>query len=133
MIDTHLVPANTTVTAKGDGPAVDITGAGGRVFLATFTIEKIIEQESIDLSIWGSPDGTNWGAKALASFPQKFYAGEHPLLLDLTAEPAIKFLRAHWEVSRWGRGTQTPMFQIHVGLREVPKEMLSEARAAAAR
>lgn len=125
MIETQLIPAGTKITAKGDGPAVDIGAASSRVFLVTFTIEQVVEQESIDLSIWGSADGANWGAKAIASFPQKFYPGKQPLLLDLTGEGAVKSLRAHWEVNRWGRGSETPMFVVNVSLREVPREMLS--------
>lgn len=132
MIDTFLVPANTSVSAKGDGPAVDISSLSTRVVLVTLTIEHVIEQESIDVSIWGSADGNNWGTKSLAAFPQKFYAGEQPLLVDLRNEPAIKFLRAHWEVNRWGRGHETPMFQFHASVREVPQEMLQETASGVA-
>jgi hypothetical protein len=93
----------------------------------TLTITGIIEQESLDVSIHGSPDGGAWDAKPLVAFPQKFYREEAPLLLDLTARPEVKFVRAHWEVSRWGRGTETPMFEFHLTLREVPEEILREA------
>ncbi|MGB8733497.1 MAG: hypothetical protein WCC99_19760, partial [Candidatus Sulfotelmatobacter sp.] len=108
MIDTVLVDDKTVVNAKGEGPAVDISGATGRVFLLTLEITKIIEQESLDLSILGSVDGATWGAKPLVSYPQKFYCGQSPLLLDLTAHPDVKFVRAHWEPARWGRGVETP-------------------------
>jgi len=64
-------------------------------------------------------------------FPQKFYRAQHPLLLDLTAHPEIKFVRAHWEVKRWGRGTEIPMFEFHVTMREVPTDILKEATAEA--
>src|SRR5690349_5155944 len=40
-----LVPAGTTVTAKGDGAAIEVQSTGSRVFLATLSITKIIEQE----------------------------------------------------------------------------------------
>jgi hypothetical protein len=40
-------------------------------------------------------------------------------------------VRAHWEVNRWGRGTETPMFEFHVTMREVPTEILKEATAEA--
>jgi hypothetical protein len=57
------------------------------------------------------------------------------LLLDLTAHPDVKFVRAHWDVARWGRGTETVMFEFGVTLREVPanilKEVAAEARARA--
>ncbi len=53
-MDVVLVPANTVASAKGDGPTVDVSGAANRVFLVTLAITKIIEQESLDLSIYGS-------------------------------------------------------------------------------
>ncbi|HVZ17759.1 MAG TPA: hypothetical protein VG897_11615 [Terriglobales bacterium] len=126
MIDTQLVAPNTTITAKGDGNPVPVDEAVSRVFLVLLNITSIIEQESIELSIFGSVDGQTWDPKPLLTFPQKFYRGETPLLLDLTAHPDIKALRAHWEVNRWGRGPEQPMFEIGVGLKEVPAEMLQQ-------
>ena len=79
----------------------------------------------------GSADGTAWGAKSIAAFPQKFYCAESPLLLDLTTHADVKFVRAHWEVARWGRGTETPMFEFGVTLKEVPANILKEAAAEA--
>ena len=122
-----LVPAKTVVSAKGDGTSVDVSSATARVFLVTLTITKIIEQESLDVSIFGSADGTTWSAKSIAAFPQKFYCEESPLLLDLTAHPDVKLVRAHWEVARWGRGTETPMFEFGVTMKEVPADVLREA------
>lgn len=126
-----LVPANTTVTAKGDGAAVDVSGASNRVFLVTLAITRIIEQESLDVSIYGSADGAVWEAKSLVAFPQKFYCDESPMLLNLTTHPEVKFVRAHWEVARWGRGTETPMFEFGVTMKEVPADILKEATAEA--
>ena len=130
MIDTFLVPKKTTVIAKGDGEAVSVSGAN-RVFLLTLNIENIVEQESLDVSIYGSADGTTWGAKPVAAFPQKFYRAEHPLLMDLTTQLDVKFVRAHWEVARWGRGSETPMFEFNVSIKEVPADILKEATAEA--
>ena len=118
MIDTLLVADKTVVNAKGDGPTVDVGASGNRVFLLTLGITNIIEQESFELSIFGSVDGASWDAKPLVSYPQEFYRGEYPLILDLTEHPEVKFIRAHWEVARWGRGTETPMFEFGVTMRE---------------
>jgi hypothetical protein len=131
MIDTFLVSENTVVSAKGDGSTVDVSSAGNRAFLLSLNITEIIEQESLDVSVYGSPDGAAWGPKPLTYFPQKFYRAEHPMLLDLTAHSEVKFLRAHWEVARWGRGTEIPMFKFGVSIREVPAEILKEASAEA--
>jgi hypothetical protein len=129
MMEAFVVPENTVVNAKGDGPALDISRAEGRVFLLTLAITNIVEQESLDVSIFASADGATWDAKPVAAFPQKFYREEVPLLLNLTARPEVKFIRAHWEVARWGRGSETPMFEFCVTLREVPQEILQEAES----
>jgi hypothetical protein len=131
MIDTFLVADKTVVSAKGDGPTVDLSGAAGRVFLLTLEITKIIEQESLEVSIHGSEDGAAWGAKPVVTFSQKFYCGQSPQLLDLTAHLDVKFVRAHWEVARWGRGVETPMFEFGLRLKEIPADVLREARAEA--
>ena len=130
-IDTFLVPEKTVVNAKGDGSALDIGAAASRVFLLTLDITNIIEQEALDVSLYGSADGAAWAAKPLIAFPQKFYRGQHPMLLDLTGHAEAKFIRAHWEVNRWGRGTETPMFEFHLAIREVPPDILKEATAEA--
>jgi hypothetical protein len=130
-IDTFLVPPKTIASAKGDGPALDISSAANRVFLLTLDITNIIEQQALDVSVYASTDGTTWGTKPLIVFPQKFYRGQHPLLLDLMANRESKFIRAHWEVNRWGRGTETPMFEFHLTIREVPPDILKEATAEA--
>jgi hypothetical protein len=131
MIEAALVPEKTVVTAKGDGSAVDVSAAAGHAFLFTLDITRIIEQESLDISISGSADGTAWDAKPVATFPQKFYCGQYPFLLDLADHPNVKFLRAHWEVARWGRGTETPVFEFGLTLKEIPSQILGEARAQA--
>jgi hypothetical protein len=131
MTEAILVPPGTVASAKGDGPTVDVGGASHSVFLVTLSITKIIEQESLDLSIYSSADGATWSAKSVAAFPQKFYTGESPMLLDLTAHADVKFVRAHWEVARWGRGVETPMFEFGATMKEVPADILREAAAEA--
>jgi hypothetical protein len=129
MFDNFLIPPKTVVRDKGDGAAIDVSSAAGKVLLLTLDITGVIEQQSLDVSIWGSPDGANWGDKALVSFPQKFYRGQHPLLLDLSQHPAVKFLRAHWEVNRWGHHAEGPRFEVQLSAKEVPQNVLAEARA----
>jgi len=130
MIDAILLPANSVITAKGDSEALDISAANP-AFLATLSISKIVEQESIEVSFFTSADGATWEAKPVASLPQKFYPGEYPLLVDLSQAAGAKFLRAHWEVNRWGRGPVTPTFEVALRVREIPIDLLQEARAEA--
>lgn len=129
MIDTSLVAEKTVVSGKGDSASIDLSGANSRVFLVALEITRIIEQESLEISIIGSADGTAWEAKPVVTFPQKFYCGQYPLLLDLSQHTNVRFIRAHWEVARWGRGTEIPMFEFGLKLKEVPSDILNEMHA----
>jgi len=40
--------------------------------------------------------------------------------LDLTLVPEINFIRAGWELNRWGRVAPLPMFVLGLHLTEVP-------------
>ena len=50
------------------------------------------------------------------------------MLLDLSGRSEVKFVRAHWEVNRWGRGPEEPRFVFDVKIREVSADILAEAR-----
>jgi hypothetical protein len=100
MIEAFLVPEKTVATAKGDGPTIDLGPAATRVFLLTLAITDIIEQESLDVSIHTSADGTTFDPKPIAAFPQKFYRGEYPLLVDSRAA------RREFEPGKIARGSR---------------------------
>jgi hypothetical protein len=80
-------------------------------------IQESVEQQSLELTIWGSSDGQNWGSAPLLHFPQKFYVGVSELLLDLSTQPQVTLLKAKWTANRWGRGSTTPAFRAYVFLR----------------
>lgn len=130
MLDFFLLSPKTVVTAKGDSETLDVSSTTNPVLLVTLSITRVVEQESVELSVFASTDGATWDAKPVAALTQKFYVGEYPLLVDLSLRNA-KFIRAHWEVNRWGRGSMTPHFEMGVRVREVPREMLEEAKAQA--
>jgi len=115
-----LIPAGTRLTANGDGESRDISSSQTRTFLCSMDIADQIEQESVDLSVWGSADGQDWGKFPLLKMPQQFYRGETRQVLDLSARPEIRFLRAKWELARWGRVAPLPMFVLGFHLVEVP-------------
>jgi hypothetical protein len=79
-----------------------------------------IEQESVDVSIYGSEDGQAWGKMPLLKMPQRFYRGDTRQILDLSMKPEVRFLRAKWELARWGRVAPHPMFVLGFRLTEVP-------------
>lgn len=124
----NLVPANTRITAKGDGERFEISASATRTFLCTLDISNQIEQESLDVSIWASDDGENWGTKPFLMLPQQFYRGRTRLLLDLTLRPEARYIRARWDASRWGRVAPTPMFVFSLTIEEVPASLPLAAR-----
>jgi hypothetical protein len=86
-----LVPKNTRVEANGEGQPFDISSSATRTFLCTLDIAEVIEQESLDVAIWGSADGKDWGQKPLLMLPQRFYRGETRLMLDVRYKTEIKY------------------------------------------
>jgi hypothetical protein len=102
------------VRENGTGPAIDLGESNLHLVKITLGITRNLEQESIDVAIYGSADGETFSEKPIAAFPQKFYCGVYPLELDLSESPDVRYLRVAWKVNRWGRGTPTPLFHIYV-------------------
>jgi hypothetical protein len=122
MLPQFLVP-ETTVREAGTGPDLAIGEQEGGTLILTLGITRIIEQESIDVSIWGSADGTDWGAKPLIAFPQKFYCGTYQIILDLSDHSEVRLLRAKWQVSRWGKGDPKPLFTVYLFVQEMSRQL----------
>jgi hypothetical protein len=120
MPNLFLVPPDTQVEANGNGPVLELGSSAGRAILLTLGITKIVEQESLDVSVWGSADGKEFGTAALLALPQKFYVGVHAGLLDLSQHPDVKYLQARWKVARWGVGSSQPMFAFYVFAEAAP-------------
>jgi hypothetical protein len=125
MFESFLLP-EAVIREDGTGPELSLESAQGRSLLLTLGITRIIEQQSLDLTIWGSADKVNWGQKPLHSFPQKFYCGSYQMLLDLTDRPEVQYLQARWKVNRWGYSDQKPMFGLYVFVREAAARALAK-------
>ena len=65
MLPNFLVP-ETDQCANGESEAIALGESKGKPISLTLGITRIIEQESLDVSILGSTDGEEWGAKPLA-------------------------------------------------------------------
>ncbi|HTX35735.1 MAG TPA: hypothetical protein VME43_11970 [Bryobacteraceae bacterium] len=122
MLPQFLLP-ETTVREAGTGPEISLSDQQGGVAILTLGITRIIEQESLDVSIWGSADGSDWGAKPVTSFPQKFYCGTYQLLVDLSRHPEVKKLRVKWSVNRWGKGDPKPLFTLYVFVQAMESQL----------
>lgn len=122
MLPQFLLP-ETTIREAGAGPNLPLGNHEGGSLILTLGITRIIEQESLDLSIWGSADGTDWGSRPLVAFPQKFYCGTYQILLDLSGHADVKYLRVKWQVNRWGKGNPKPLFGIYLFVQEMAEEL----------
>jgi hypothetical protein len=112
----YLVPVDTAVETAGQGVAMEVGALARSTVFIVLRISEVIEQEALEVSLWGSADGQNWGSKPLFSFPQKFYPGASPAAVDLGQRPEVKFLQARWSANRWGRGSPRPSFKFGVEL-----------------
>ena len=129
MLPAFLMP-EAVLREAGTGPELSVTSTPGGLLLLTLGITRIIEQQSLDVSIWGSSDGADWGTKPIISFPQKFYCGTYQLLLDLSQHADVKHLRAKWQVSRWGRGDPKPLFGVYLFVQDASKQAAAIAKTA---
>jgi hypothetical protein len=115
-----LIPMGTRLTANGEGQPFDISASQTRTFLCSMEITDQMEQESVDISVWGSADGQDFGKMPLLKMPQRFYRGETRQVLDLSLKPEIRFIRAKYDLARWGRVAPHPMFVLGFQVSEIP-------------
>jgi hypothetical protein len=125
MVTTYLLPENV---ARQDGSSAEIALESNRSkpLLLTLGITRIVEHESLELSLWGSADKESW--KRLAAFPKKYYCGTYSLVLDLARYPEVLYLRAQWKMSCWGRGEEPiPLFGFYLRAEEPKLQAMGAA------
>ena len=108
MVREFLLP-ETNLRESGCGPAVDLGGAEHRRLTVVLNITRTSPQQSLDLYIWGSPDGQRW-TRPLLKVPRQFYCGTWRTVLDLTDINDIRRLRADWQIASWGNRALKPVF-----------------------
>jgi hypothetical protein len=113
MLRNVLLP-ESIARADGTGPEIDLGSKRGKLLVLTLGITRILEQESLEVTVWGSHDCDQWGSKPLAKFPPKFYCGLYSILLNLGSRDEVRFLRVHWKMSRWSKRENMPMFGFYV-------------------
>ncbi len=125
-----LSPPATRVEANGKGAAVDVHASQTRIFFLVMEITDQVEQESLDVSIEGSADGETWTPQPILKLPQRFYRGQTRAVLDLTTWQEVNFIRAAWDLNRWGRVDPHPMFALGLHANEMPAMTGHPKRAA---
>ena len=102
----------------GVGPALDLGGDCGKLLVVTLGINRVVKHGGLLVSIWGSTDGMNWGAKPMVVFPQKYYCGLYSALLNLVRCPEIRYLRPQWSMKAWDKSSSTPLFSFNLFMEE---------------
>jgi hypothetical protein len=113
MLPNFLLP-ESIARSDGKGPEIDLGSKRGKLLVLTLGVTRILEQESLEVSVWGSTDGENWGSRPLVAFPPKFYCGIYSILLNLASRPDVQFVRVQWKMSRWSKREVTPMFGFYL-------------------
>jgi hypothetical protein len=109
---------DSILRADGVGPAVELAAYRGKLLVVTLDINAVVERTGLTISVWGSPDQTEWGTQPLVTFRQRQYCGVYSVLLNLAQHPDIGFLRVQWNMSRWGKGERMAQFGFEVFLEE---------------
>jgi hypothetical protein len=118
----YLVPESVK-KSDGVGPAIQLDSLQGKLLVVTLGIDQVVEHEGLEISVWGSASGTDWGPRPLVVFPQKSYCGVYATILNLSRNPAVRFLRVKWIISPWSQRTSELMFGFHVSLEEIHCEV----------
>jgi len=113
MLRNFLLP-ESIARADGIGPEIDLGPKRGKLLVLTLGITRILEQESLEVTVWGSPDGESWSARPLAKYPPKYYCGLYSILLNLGSHAEVRYVRVQWKMSRWSKRDTLPMFGFYV-------------------
>jgi hypothetical protein len=124
MMPAFLLPEKLA-SEDGHGELVVVDHSHGPRIQLTLGISRILERESLDVHVCGSSDGQHW--KPLASFLRKSFCGTYSLAIDLSRHSEVRFLRARWNMRRWGDQDSPPMFSFYVWAEELQSKALQAA------
>jgi hypothetical protein len=104
--------SDRVVRDDGQSEGWELGPLQGQPLLLTLRINRILQHQSLQASVWGSRDGKMW--ERLIAVPPKSYCGSYSLMLDLNQHPDVRFLRAHWTL---GPGTASRViFEISISV-----------------
>lgn len=113
------------VREDGHRPEIALDASKAKVLMLTLGITRVLERETLEVAIQGSRDGSMW--HRLAAFPKKSYCGTYSLLVDLSSQPEVRYLRTQWSVNRWDNATQKPVFAFFVSGEELRSRVAGAA------
>ena len=112
-----LVLPETVVRDNGQSDDLALESKQGKPLMLTLGITRVLERETLEVTILGSRDRTTW--QQLSAFPKKSYCGTYSLLIDLSTQPDVRYLRVQWKMDRWDNRTQKPVFAFYVSVEQL--------------
>jgi hypothetical protein len=119
-MDPIILLPESVARQDGAGAEVPLGNAAGKPLLLTLEVTRIMELESLEVSVWGSPDREHW--TLVQSFPKKYYCGTYSSLVNLSGRREIRYLRAEWKMTQWGHEGAEPLFGFHLSAAEAVLE-----------
>jgi hypothetical protein len=117
----------TTVRNGGESPVLSLGEGTNRPLLLTLCISHVVERQNLDVEILASQDGLVWSPQPVANFLQKFSCGTYDMIL---LNSGVRFLKAVWRISRWGRPTDHPLCRFSLSVQDASR-VTQSARAMA--
>ncbi len=112
-----LVLPETVVRDNGQSDELALESKQGKPLMLTLGITRVLERETLEVTILGSRDRATW--QQLGAFPKKSYCGTYSLLVDLSEQPDVQYLRVQWKTARWDNRTQKPVFAFYVSAEQL--------------
>jgi hypothetical protein len=90
---------------NGYSPSVPLSDLQGKPIQLTLSITRMMEEQTLEILIWGSTDGEQWMDRPLVTLPHRHYCGDYHYTMDLTRHPQVTHMRAEWRLRSWGHTT----------------------------
>jgi hypothetical protein len=113
------------VQGCGSGPVIELGPAQGKPLHCSLTVNRITQQHILDISVWGSEDGADFGTQPIAVLPSKYYCGTYHHTLDLDTRPRMRFLRVDYRFTCWGHRVASPLCVFAMTAEPVSAAMLT--------
>jgi hypothetical protein len=101
----------TIVREPGESTVFDAGADRDTRLTLTLGITHAVENESIGIDIFGSPDGSHWPSRPIATFTEKYYCGTYKLSVP---SGDARYLKAVWRPFRWSRADKRPFFRFYL-------------------
>jgi len=123
-----LLPEET-IRGNGNGPDMALSAARGNPLHLVLVITRMMEQQTLEIRVWGSVDGIEWGHQPLLVMPRRYYCGTYQQVLDLTTQPHISYLRVDWVLRSWNPTTTTRLATFSMTADKVAERVHAMAMA----